>query len=200
MGQGAPDHQRRLVGDEDMREIAVGAHRHDLVGLGEQRALGRAQRDHAAARGCRLLATGELALDTRQRFGQPLGRHGLQQIVDRVHGEGLDRMLGIGRDEHHDRRLVQRRQQVEAVAAAQLDVEEDHLRPGALDLLQGLRHALRFADDLDIGMRRQQPAHGLARQMLVVDDQDPEHGSPSSVSLATTLSPLSPSVKAWRPG
>ena len=61
---------------------------------------------------------------------------------------------------------------------------------------------LGFADDLDVAMRRQQPAHRLARQMFVVDDQDP-HGSPSSTSAATTFGSgpaRSLSVNRCRPG
>ena len=72
-------------------------------------------------------------------------------------------------------------------AAAQLDVEEDELGRRALDGLQGVGHALGLAHDLDLGMGRQQASHCLARQMLVIDDQDPEQGSPSSMRVAITV-------------
>ena len=109
-------------------------------------------------------------------------------------------MFGVGRHEHHDRRPFERRQQVEPVATPELDVEKDHLRPGPFDLADGIADTLGLADDLDPGMRGQQAAHRLARQMLVVDDQDAEHGSPSSTSAATTLLPTPSRVKLWRPG
>ena len=112
-------------------------------------------------------------------------------------------MFGVGGDEDDDRRLVQRGQEIEAVAAAaQLDVEEDELRRRPLDGLHRLGEARGLADDLGFGMRGQEAPHGLARQMLVVDDQDP-HGSPSSTKVATTLfcpGSRSASVKLWRPG
>src|SRR3954462_10481954 len=98
-------------------------------------------------------------------------------------------MLGIGGDEHDDRRLLQRGEKLEAVGAAQLDVEEEQLRPGAVDEAERVVDALRLADDLDLGVRRQQAPHRVPRQALVVDYQDPEHGSPSSTRVATTVLP-----------
>ena len=115
---------------------------------------------------------------------------------------GLDGMFSIGGDEHDDRRPLERGQEVEAVAAAQLDVEEHQV---GLCLANGgdrLLDRLRLAHDLDPGMVGQQPAHRLARQVLVVDDQDP-HGSPSSTSVATTLGsgpPCSRKLNWCRPG
>ncbi len=112
-------------------------------------------------------------------------------------------MFGVRGDEDDDRRSRQGGKKIETVAAsAQFDVEEDELRRGPLDGVHRLGEARGLADDLGVGMRGQQAPHRLARQMLVVDDQDP-HGSPSSTSVATTLSvPPSPplSVNRWRPG
>ena len=198
MAERPPDHHRRLIGDEDMREIAVGAQRRDLGGLGEHGLLRRPERDHAGSGRTPI----ELALGARERFGKTPGLDRLQQIIHRVHREGLDRMFGVGGDEDDDRRPLQRGKKIEAVAAAQLDVEEDELRRGPLDGLHRLGEARGLADDLGVGMRGQQAPHRLARQMLVVDDQDP-HGSPSSTSVATTLfspAPRSASVNWWRPG
>lgn len=151
-------------------------------------------RDHTLRGGGRRRTTCQLAFGARNRFGQPLGLDRLEQIVDGVHGEGLDRVLGVGGDEHDHRRALQRGQQVEAVGAAEIDVEEDQLRRGARDGLHRVGHALGLAHDLDRGMVGQQATHRLARQMLVIDNQNPEQGSPTSTRAAITVSPRLPNV------
>jgi hypothetical protein len=69
----------------------------------------------------------------------------------------------VGGDEHDNRRTLQRGQQIEAIAAAEFDVEEHELRLGLLDRRQSIGNTLSLADDLDLGMAGQQAAQRLAR-------------------------------------
>jgi hypothetical protein len=92
-----------------------------------------------------------------------------------VHLEGADRMVGVGGDEHRRRRPrgTELLEQVEAVDLRHLDVEEEYVGPRARDRLDSLGPAA-LADDLDLGIGGEQQAHDLARERLVVDDEDLE--------------------------
>src|ERR1043165_7658918 len=63
--------------------------------------------------------------DSRNR--QALGMHGLEQVIDRIHLEGAQRVFVVRRDKDHVRRSADHRHQVETAATAELDVEEHHL-------------------------------------------------------------------------
>ena len=77
-------------------------------------------------------------------------RERLQQIVDRLHLEGADRVLVVGGREHDVRRRPRERlQHLEAVHARHLHVEEDEVGLPLLDHLQRLDAVGRLADHLD---------------------------------------------------
>ncbi len=70
------------------------------------------------------------------RFGQPLRAERLQQIVDRVDFECLQRVLIVRGDEDHGDVAADEIEHLEAVELRHLDVEEQQIR-------------LQFGDDLD---------------------------------------------------
>ena len=109
-----------------------------------------------------------------QRLFEPGHVHGLEQVVDRVHGKRVDRILVEGRDEHEvgaEVGLDQPACDFEAGEPGHLDVEEDEIRRHFADHPQRVHAVLRLADDLRPADLSEQEAQFLARQLLVVDDQ-----------------------------
>ncbi len=80
---------------------------------------------------------------------------GFIQIIDRLGFERLQRVVGIGRDEHEQRRLDlhQALDDREAVETGHLDVEEDKVGLVGLDGADRFAPVLAFVDDLDILVR-----------------------------------------------
>ena len=114
-----------------------------------------------------------------ERGGQPRAVHRLQQVIERRELEGIDRVLiERGAEDHRGPRLAERRGDVEAAGAGHLDVEQHQIGRQLGDLLRRLHAVFRFADDFDVGMRAQQLLQPLARRLLVVDDQCPNHCQP----------------------
>jgi hypothetical protein len=96
----------------------------------------------------------------------------LEEIIERIDLEGPDRVTVVGRHEDHGGRGCQFRQQVESRgAAAQLHVEEHHIR--LLTVADAGRgpHVRRLADDShagEIAKERRQPLTGGS--FIVHDD------------------------------
>jgi hypothetical protein len=115
---------------------------------------------------------------THQRIRQPGGPDRLEQVVDGVDLERLDRVGVVGRGEDHRRRVghaLQVLRDLDAVDARHAHVEQHDIDPVAGDVDQGLapvgRLACHFEGDgaAAVGEQVLQPA---ARRRLVVDDQD----------------------------
>lgn len=94
-------------------------------------------------------------------------------------------MLVVGGAEHHRRRLRALAQQArgfQAVDPGHGDVQQHQVRLLLLAQLQDLLAVLGLAHHLHVQMLAQQQAQALARQWLVIGDQDPHlrgrHGHP----------------------
>ena len=109
------------------------------------------------------------------RLGETLLLDGLQDVIDRVHLEGLDRVLVVRGDENDRRRPLhagEARDDLEAVEPRHLDIEEHDVGPQLPDRFHGLVPLARFAGDLDAGDRAENALQVLARGRLVVDDKN----------------------------
>ena len=124
---------------------------------------------------------------TQQRSQQTLGAHGLEQVVQCVDFEGINRKFVEGRDEDHQRHRLGIAAvtfagtcgnvacQLDAGHARHLHVHQYHLRTLRLDLRQCFGRVGCLADDAMRKLRRQigqnlsQPG---ARRRLVINDQD----------------------------
>ena len=113
----------------------------------------------------------------RERLRKQRGIGRLEQVVDRLDAEGIQRELRVGGDEDHQRTqldgkfgqrgktvlLGHRNVQEHQCGAQPPDRASDHLRP-----VGGL------ADDLDIRMRGQRTHQPLSGQFDIVDHQHPQ--------------------------
>src|SRR5581483_7827957 len=134
--------------------------------------------------------------DALEERRDPLGRLGLQQVAG---GAGADRLqevlLGAGRREDDDLalrgRLAQPRQRREPVEAGHREVEQDEVRLKPPRLDDRLRPVRGDADDVQ-AVGAQERRERLAREGMVVDDEDPAgHSYPLS---AASLLPTSRNV------
>ena len=113
-----------------------------------------------------------------QELEDPLRRLALQQVARRARADRAEqRLLRAGRGEHDDlgvgRRLPKPRQRLDAAHAGQRQVEQDEIRPqlsGALDRALGVG---RVAGDVEAALPEQR-GERVARQGMVVDDEDPD--------------------------
>ena len=104
-------------------------------------------------------------LDTR-------AREGLQQVIDRLHLEGADRILVVCRREHHvRRRRAERLQDLEAVHARHLHVEKHEIRSRLGDQLQRFHAVCRIADHVDVSELGEKPPQAVAGELVVVDEE-----------------------------
>ena len=106
----------------------------------------RAPRRAAARRLAQSLAC------TGSGSGEPLGIERLQQVVDRVHLEGTQRVLVVGGREHDCDVTPYQFDDLEAVQLGHLHVEEQHVRPEVGDRLHGLEPVRTLGNDLDAGI------------------------------------------------
>mgnify|MGYP003348231355 CR=1 FL=1 len=85
------------------------------------------ERESVLVQACPRGAIAELRVigvaDAVERFGQALGGDRFQQIVDGVHREGFDRVLGIGRNEDDDRWVFEGGQEGAAHLVARLEAQ-----------------------------------------------------------------------------
>src|SRR5438045_3559558 len=138
-----------LAADDEANIITVGLdhldlrhvqHVHAAAGLGQhpRLSLGAYPRaalellDEGRERAVPIAGTVRIvtAAHTRKRSPEARLVEGLQEVVDRAHLEGLQRVLIVGRDEHDEREglPVERARQREPRHRVHLDVEEQHVR------------------------------------------------------------------------
>ena len=109
-----------------------------------------------------------------QRLGQALRAERLQQVVDRVHLKGLDRVLVVGGDEDHRCLAADQLENVEAIEFRHLDVEEEQIGLLFGDGLHRLEAVAALGNHLDIGMLPEQLSQQRPRQLLIVHDDHPQ--------------------------
>src|SRR5204863_6924955 len=130
-----------------------------------------------------------------QRGGEALGAHRLQQIVERIQIERVDRMLVMRCDEDHRRRVLEAAEmtrELEAVHSGHADVEQQHLRVARGQSLERLEAVARLAGDLVRQVGRdvlQELAQALARRRFVVSYEDADHVWWESLWRITLASP-----------
>jgi hypothetical protein len=145
------------VADEDALGGAALADRRTQRGDRRHRRLPRRPQPHA-----------------RDRLGEPLGAHRLQQIVDGVDLERAHRELVVRGAEDHRRGAADQVDDLEAVELRHLHVEEHEIGRQLGDRLHRLEAVGALGDDFDAGHVRQVLAQHLARERLVVDDDRPQ--------------------------
>src|SRR6266699_172587 len=180
-----------LAADDEANIIAVGLdhldlryvqHVHAAAGLGQdpRLSLGAYPRavlellDERRERAVPIAGTVRIvtAAHTRKRGPEARLVEGLQEVVDRAHLEGLQRVLIVGRDEHDEREglSVERARQREPRHRVHLDVEEQHVRRARTDRLEGGARIAVLADDRQVRLALAALANRAPRDRLVVDD------------------------------
>src|SRR5260370_12380401 len=123
------------------------------------------------------LARGAGALDLLPRFFNGLANaflvERLQDVVDRVHLEGLDRVLIVGSGEddlrYRDLSVYQFLYDAESVQAGHLAIEKNQLGGMFLDQVDRLQSVTALGHDVDVLDRLQKVAQLVASQLLVID-------------------------------
>jgi DNA-binding LacI/PurR family transcriptional regulator len=80
---------------------------------------------------------------------------GLQQVVDRIHAEGVQSIAVIGGGEDDQGLRVDVREHLETGHARHFDVEEEHVGPGGDNKLKGFRRIAALSSDFDAASGRQ---------------------------------------------
>ncbi|HVE80023.1 MAG TPA: hypothetical protein VNA89_14250 [Gemmatimonadaceae bacterium] len=116
--------------------------------------------------------------DDAQRRRQPPLVEGLQEIVERVDGEGVERVTVVRGHEHHRRHSLgaDGAHDGEAIELRHLHVEEDEVRGEAGDLCHRVGAVGTLADDLDVRLVREQRAEPAAGESFVVHDERAHRG------------------------
>ncbi len=154
------------------RGIPAGAARDEflrveLAGAGDA----REQRDQLLAV-LQRPALRELVAHVRERALEPLVHQRLQQVVERVRVEGVDRVAVEGGHEYDHRHagLRDAAQHLESVDARHLDVEEHEVRRVRGDRVDRLAPVRALRDDLEVVESAQAELEPAPRERLVVDD------------------------------
>ncbi len=116
---------------------------------------------------------GNAAPRALQRDLEPRRVDRLQQVVDRVDLERLDRVLIVGRDENDMGRragVEHPARHLESGQPGHLDVQKHQIRLQPVDRFQRFDPVARLADDFDAADLAEQIAQLIPRQLLVVDD------------------------------
>ena len=112
-----------------------------------------------------------------QRLAESFAPHRLEQIVERVHLERLERIFVVGGHEHDRRRRLEQLQNLEAVQLGHLDVEQDQVRGQLADPFHRFEAVGAVGHDLDVRLLRQVLAQQRARRLFVVHHHRPD-GTP----------------------
>ena len=101
------------------------------------------------------------------------------------------RLVEVERRQHDDPRRVGPSEDLggrrETVHHRHPDVHQHDIRPGAGHEIDRLASVPRLADDIEVGLRREQHAHAGAEQRLIVDEDDSDHAtSPIGSDARTT--------------
>ena len=117
-----------------------------------------------------LLAQAHFGALQRVEEAAPVER--FQQIIERVHFEGADRVVFISGGEDDQRaQLRQCFKHFKAIEFGHLDVEEQDIRACLRQHGDRLRAVGAFTDDFTFLLQREQPADASPRQPLIVHDQ-----------------------------
>jgi hypothetical protein len=175
------------VSQKEAAKIAIRPDANDVGNAGHDGSFRRAQADAILRRKhLGVLAARQAGPQALHGLAEPGGLHRLEHVVDCVDLKGPHGVLGMRGDKNHEWRGIKAVEQVEAGGAGHLDVEKDGLRLGFLQDLHRLAHVTGLAHDLDPGHLRERPPQPGTGQRLVVDDADPDHGSPRTMSVQTT--------------
>ena len=114
-----------------------------------------------------------------QRLEKPIAVERLQQVVECMDVERLERVLVEGRDEHEERQrfAAEGRDDVEPAGARHLDVEEDEIGLRAADRVDRVEAVLALGDHLESLLPVKEHPQPLAGERLVVRDDDARGGS-----------------------
>ena len=115
----------------------------------------------------------ELTADPLDGAAQPCGVERFQEVVDRVHLEGLQRVFVVRGDEHHDADGI-RSDSLEHVEAGDLrhvHVQENEVGMLPADGFNGVLSAGALADDLNVRVLVEGPRQTVPGELHVVDDQ-----------------------------
>ena len=106
---------------------------------------------------------------------EAVGAEGFEEIVDGVGVEGAHGVLVEGGDEDDGGAGVDEFEDFEAVELGHLDVEEEEVGGVLGDGLYGFEAVGAFGGELDVGVGAEHLAQKGARQLLVVDNDGPQH-------------------------
>ena len=110
---------------------------------------------------------------------EPWAAERLQQVIERVDLEGLQRILVVGGHEDDGGHAVgsERLADGEPVHRRHLNVEEDEIGRIAPDGLEGLGAVRALPDHLDVRLLAEQRHEARAGHRLIVDDEGPDFWS-----------------------
>jgi hypothetical protein len=103
---------------------------------------------------------------------EPLGAHGLEEIVDGVHFERADRILVIGGHEYDCRKtlVAQGTHDLEAIELGELNVEEDEIGLTLGNEVQRAGPIFSGPDELEVRLTEHEVDDPLSWKRFVVDD------------------------------
>jgi hypothetical protein len=117
--------------------------------------------------------------DPADGVAEPRTGDRLQQVIDRIRFECLDRILVVGghEDDVRMRRAaaIQVLEKLEAVEPGHPDVQEHDIGRQLRHRVDCARSIRRFADHLDIGLASQHQPDAFAREILVINNQGSKH-------------------------
>ena len=121
----------------------------------------------------RLRGMRQLLASVAQGLGQTVLSHRLQQVIERVHLEGLHRVPVVSGDKDGERHVLslQGRDHAEAIHLRHLNIEKDEVRLFLLDQRDGRLAVAALGHDLQVGFIFQHSAQALARQRFIVTKQ-----------------------------
>ena len=139
---------------------------------------------------------------------EPVDLNRLQQVIDRVHLEGLDRVPVESCDENDvgiGAVLEQPPGDLESCKARHLDVQKNQVRPGVLYRFERVQTVGRLGDDVNSADLAEQVAQFFTRQSLVVHDDDSKGlgrvaGNQAVILEGTTSSGMTTRAQVPSPG
>src|SRR6185436_7903050 len=147
---------------------------------------------HDEARGERRVHVDPVAEDRVDRIGELLVRRILDDVPLGAELEGLARVGGLvlHREDHHPcPRRAQLGDRIEPRPVAQREIENDDVGPQQSGALERLGHPGGLADDLDPARRLEHLPHAAAHDLVIVDEQGPDHEGPICISKRTRAPP-----------
>src|SRR5581483_1425844 len=119
-----------------------------------------------------LLRRAAHALNLVERAFQLRNLDGLQEVINRIHLEGAERIFIVSGREDDERLLAESGEQLEAVHLGHLNVEEERVNPFRRESVKR-RFGIRLLPrNLDATGFAQQPRQALERQLLVVNQKN----------------------------